>query len=116
MSPALPLLVAAAARSVGTASGGGIPVVSFDPGDTRDLPGAGTLGHLANGIGTFALLAAMVGVFVGAVVWAFGHYSQNYQQSLNGRRGVLVSGLAAILIGAAPVLINFFLGVGEKVK
>ncbi|MBO0693869.1 MAG: hypothetical protein J2P58_13280 [Acidimicrobiaceae bacterium] len=116
MSNTLPLLTAVAARYAGVASGGGTPVVSFDPGDTSALPGESTLGHLANGIGTFALIAAMIGVIVGAVMWAFGHYSQNYQQALNGRRGVLVSGLAAVLIGAAPVLINFFLGIGEKVK
>jgi urea transporter len=91
-------------------------VVSFDPGDTSSLPGASTLSSLANGIGTFALIAAMVGVIIGAVMWAFGHYSQNYQQALNGRKGVLVSALAAILIGAAPFLINFFLGVGQAVK
>jgi uncharacterized membrane protein len=97
-----------------SSSAGG--VVSFDPGDTSALPGASTLSSLANGIGTFALIAAMVGVIVGAVMWAFGHYSQNYQQALNGRKGVLVSGLAAILIGAAPILINFFLTVGQGVK
>lgn len=110
-----PLMAAVVARFVGAASGG-TGVVSFDPGDTTAVPGESTLGHLANGIGTFALIAAMIGVIVGAVMWAFGHYSQNYQQALNGRRGVLVSGLAAILIGAAPVLINFFLGVGQKVQ
>jgi hypothetical protein len=47
-------------------------------------------------------------VVIGAVIWAFGHYSQNYQQAYNGRKGVMISGLAAILMGAAPHLINFF--------
>jgi MFS family permease len=91
-------------------------VVSFTPGDTSALPGFPQLSQLANGIGTFALIAAMVGVIIGAVMWAFGHYSQNYQQAYNGRKGVMVSGLAAILIGAAPMLINFFLGFGQTVK
>lgn len=91
-------------------------VVSLHIGDTSTLPGHAVLAHLANGIGTFALIAAMVGVIVGAVMWAFGHYSQNYQQAYNGRKGVLVSGLAALLIGAAPILVNFFVGVGQTVK
>ncbi|MCL2393492.1 MAG: DUF6112 family protein [Acidimicrobiaceae bacterium] len=117
MSTVVPLFATVAARYAGAAAtGGGSAVVSFQPGDTTVVPGASTLSHLANGIGTFALFAAMIGVIVGAVMWAFGHYSQNYQQALNGRRGVLVSGLAAVLIGAAPILINFFLGVGEKVR
>jgi hypothetical protein len=55
----------------------------------------------------------MAGVIIGAVMWAFGHYSQNYQQAYNGRKGVLVSGVAAILIGAAPMMINFFLHLGQ---
>jgi hypothetical protein len=39
-------------------------------------------------------------------------HSQNYHQSFAGRRAVLVAGLAALLIGAAPTLINFFFGAG----
>jgi len=45
-------------------------------------------------------------------MWAFGHYSQNYQQAYNGRRGVMVSALAALLIGGASPIINFFVGKG----
>ena len=70
------------------------------------LPGYQELVNLTNGIGGWALIAAMIGMVVGAVMWAFGHYSQNYQQAYNGRRGVLVSGLAALLIGGAPQIIN----------
>jgi MFS family permease len=72
------------------------------------LPGTHVLNMLAGGIGSWALIAAMVGVVVGGVMWAFGHYSQNYQHAYNGRKGVLVSGLAALLVGAAPMVINWF--------
>lgn len=117
MSTVAPLLAFVAARYVGATTGGtNTNIDSFDPGDTSALPGAGTLSHLANGIGTFALVAAMVGVMIGAVMWAFGSYSQNYQQAVNGRKGVMVSALAAVLIGAAPHLVNFFLGIGGEVK
>ena len=47
-------------------------------------------------------------------MWAFGHYSQNYQQAYNGRKGVMVAGLAALLIGGAPYIINFFVIAGSK--
>jgi hypothetical protein len=46
---------------------------------------------------------------------AFGHYSQNYQQAYNGRRGVVVSALAAVLIGGAPYIISFFLHRGAAI-
>jgi len=93
--------------------GGSVPGLSPD---SRALPGSNVLQSLANGLGYWALVAAMVGVVVGAVLWAFGHYSQNYQQAYNGRRGVMVSGVAAILVGAAPQVIRFFLHTGQGVS
>ena len=47
-------------------------------------------------------------------MWAFGHYSQNYQQAYNGRKGVMVSALAAALIGGAPYIVNFLLSKGSS--
>lgn len=85
--------------------------VSMKP-DSGGLPGWKVLQSLTDGLGAWALMAAMAGVVIGAVMWAFGHYSQNYQQAYNGRRGVLVSGLAAILIGGAPNIVNFFIHAG----
>ena len=52
----------------------------------------------------------------GAAVWAWASHSHNHQYTANGRRAALVSALAALLIGAAPALINFFAEAGEKVK
>jgi hypothetical protein len=76
------------------------------------LPGGSTLQQLVNGIGGWALIVALVGVLIGAGAWALGAHSQNYHQSFSGRKAVLVSGLAALLIGAAPTLINFFFHTG----
>jgi hypothetical protein len=45
-------------------------------------------------------------------IWAFGHFSHNYQQSYSGRRGVIVSGVAALLIGASSQIIGFFFSQG----
>lgn len=81
--------------------------------DPTQLPGATILQNLANGIGGWAEVAAMLGVVVGAIMWAFGHYSQNYQQAYNGRKGVMVSALAALLIGGAPYIVNVLLAKGN---
>jgi hypothetical protein len=78
------------------------------------LPGGGTLQQLVNGLGAWALIAALAGLVIGAASWALGVHSQNFQQSLVGRRAVLVSGLAALLIGAAPHLVNFFFSQGTN--
>jgi hypothetical protein len=76
------------------------------------LPGGGTLQALVNGLGAWALIAALVGLVIGAAAWALGVHSQNFQQSMVGRRAVLVSALAALLIGAAPPIVNFFFNQG----
>ncbi len=81
-----------------------------------DLPGGSVLQRLTDGLGGWALVLALVGLVVGAAAWALGVHSQNFQQSLVGRRAVLVSALAALLIGAAPALINFFFHAGQGVK
>lgn len=87
----------------------GFPTMSLpNAPDPTNLPGSSVLSGLTNGVEAWALIAAVVGVVIGAIMWAFGHYSQNYQQAYNGRRGVMVSALAALLIGGAPQLIQFF--------
>lgn len=84
--------------------------------DPKGLPGGQVLQQLTNGIGAWALLLSLVALLVGAALWALGSHSQNYQQSFTGRRAVLVSGLAALLIGAAPALVNFFFHAGQAVR
>jgi Family of unknown function (DUF6112) len=78
------------------------------------LPGGGTLQALVNGLGAWALIAALAGLVIGAAAWALGVHAQNYQQSMVGRRAVLVSAFAALLIGAAPEIVNFFFGQGTN--
>jgi hypothetical protein len=91
------------------------PGLSVNPG-ASSLPGAAQLQSLINGLGFWALLAALAGMLVGAVLWAVGHHSSNSQQAYSGRKGVLVSGAAAMVIGAAPALIRFFFNLGSAVK
>jgi Family of unknown function (DUF6112) len=79
------------------------------------LPGGSELQALTNGLGGWALMLALVGLLIGAVMWALGSHTQNYHQSYSGRRAVLVSGLAALVIGAAPALVNFFFHAGTNV-
>src|SRR5579863_6310406 len=93
-------------------AGSGSGPVDMTP-DPKALPGFDVLHSLTNGLGGWALIAAMAGIVIGAVMWAFGHYSHNYQQAYNGRRGVLLSGLAAILIGGAPYIVNLLVQKGS---
>ena len=89
--------------------------VSLNP-NTGNLPGGQVLQNLTNGLGGWALIAALIGLLIGAATWALGSHSQNFHQSSVGRKTVLISALAALLIGAAPGLINFFFSQGTGIK
>ena len=88
--------------------------LSLSP-SSRALPGSATLQKLTNGLGWWALLASLIGLVIGAATWALGAHTNNYQHATTGRRAVLVSGAAALLIGAAPTLLNFLFGAGQSI-
>jgi predicted phage tail protein len=73
------------------------------------------LQQIIDGIGAWALVGSLGALLLGAALWAIGSHTQNMHQSAQGRRAVLTSLGAAILIGAAPNLINFFFKTGLSV-
>lgn len=106
-----PILLAATNGAAGGSTG-----FDIQPAQGGNLPGDAVLTNLASGVGHWALLASIVGVIVGGVMWAFGHFAHNYQQSYSGRRGVIVSGVAALLIGASQTIVGFFFTQGTQVR
>ncbi len=89
--------------------------VSLNPSSTA-LPGGAVIQSLINGVAFWALIASLAALVIGAAMWAIGNQMQNMQQSSAGRRAVLTSVASAILLGAAPTLINFFFATGTTVK
>ena len=83
-----------------------------------DRPAAGERG-VANGavvaLLCAALVASLVGLVLGAAAWALGSHTNNYQYANTGRKAVLASGIAALLIGAAPTLVNFLFQTGHGI-
>lgn len=88
--------------------------VSLSP-STSDLPGSAALQQIADGLASWALIAALVALLIGAALWAMGSHTQNLHHSMAGRRTVLASLIAAVLIGGAPALINFFFSTGQSI-
>lgn len=84
--------------------------------DPAQLPGGEILQSLTNGIMGWGLILALAALMISAVGWALGANSQNHHYALAGKRGVLISGLAALLIGAAPAIVNFFFNTGTTVR
>lgn len=83
---------------------------------TTALPGSAALQQIANGLASWALIGALIALLLGAALWAVGSHTQNMHQSMAGRRAVVTSLVAAVLIGAAPSLVNFFFHTGLAVK
>jgi len=89
-------------------------IVNITP-SSGGLPGSSQLVSLANGLAFWALIAAVVALVAGAAMWAIGSNSQNMHQSMAGRRTVVAAFVAAVIIGAAPHLIQWFYAVGSRV-
>jgi hypothetical protein len=83
--------------------------------DPTGLPGSAALQSLISGIAFWALLASLGGLLISAAVWALSSHSGNYQYSALGRRGTVISAVAAFLVGAAPAIVNFFENLGTTV-
>jgi len=80
------------------------------------LPGGAVAQTMVNGIGFYALVFCVVGLVLSAGLWAVGAFSNNYTQSVNGKKGFLVCAGAALAVGAASYLVDYFYGVGGDVK
>jgi hypothetical protein len=88
--------------------------VNLNP-DPDELPGANVLSSLTNGLGGWALMFSLIGFLAGCGMWALGSNSSNYNQTLVGKRAVIVSLVTAGLVGGAPALINFLFGTGRTI-
>lgn len=88
--------------------------VDLNPNPSK-LPGGQVLERLTDGIAGFALIFCLIGLVVGAGLWALGGTSSNYQQTLVGKRAFAVSVVGALLIGGAAAIINFFYGAGQSI-
>jgi Family of unknown function (DUF6112) len=89
--------------------------VSVKP-DPQGLPGSKVLQDLINGLAFWSLLASLAGVLIGAAVWALASHGNNHHWASRGRSGALVSAAAALVVGAAGAIVNFFEAAGSKVK
>ncbi|MCL2418073.1 MAG: DUF6112 family protein [Conexibacteraceae bacterium] len=80
------------------------------------LPGSKVLQQIVNGADAWALAITLIGAFIGAAVWAVASHSNSHHYAARGRMGALVSAGAALVIGAAPGLVNFFSHLGASAK
>src|SRR6201995_5687352 len=80
----------------------------------KALPGRNVLQQLVNGAEAWALAVALLGAFIGAALWAVASHTHNPHYASRGRMGALISAPSALIVGAAPGLVNFFEHLGTK--
>jgi hypothetical protein len=85
--------------------------VNVTPNSTG-LPGINELQNIVGALLTIGLIAALAGLAIAATAWALGSHSANPVLAGRGKTGVLVSFVAAGLIGGAVALIDFFSAAG----
>jgi hypothetical protein len=81
--------------------------IHVDP-NNNGLPGVNAALRIVGALLTFGLIAAVVGIAIGAIVWAVGSHASNPHHASRGKAGVLVSAAAAVLVGSAVTIVNFF--------
>jgi hypothetical protein len=92
--------------------------LAYDPGITPNeggLPGLDVLKQVMGSVNLFGIIAVVGALTVSASVWAWGHHSGGHQAEANGKKGVLVSAGAALLLGAANGIVAFFSALGTQV-
>lgn len=92
-----------------------VPAVTAHPNVTA-LPGSNVLQQLVNGAEAWALAVALLGAFIGAALWALASHTHNHHYAARGRMAAVVSAAAALVVGSAPGIVNFFQHLGTTAK
>lgn len=93
-----------------------IPIkVDINP-DPGKLPGGTQIQTLLDGLGGWALFAALAGLLISSMAWALGSFGGNYHAVSRGKTGVMVCAACALIAGAAAPIINFFSQLGSQVR
>ena len=88
-----------------------VSTVNISP-NTNGLPGITELQNIVGALLTVGVIASLAGLVIAAIVWAVGNHSANPALAGRGKTGVLVACVAALLVGGADTLINFFVTAG----
>lgn len=84
--------------------------------NTNGLPGTNEAEKLVGALLTFGLIAAVAGVAIASITWALGSHSANPHLAGRGKTGVIVACIAALLVGGADILVNFFASAGASLS
>jgi hypothetical protein len=94
-------------------------LLAYDPGVSPKeggLPGLSVLKDVVSSINLFGIIAIVGALVAAGVMWAWGSHTGSHQAEANGKKGVLISAGAALLLGGANGIIMFFSEMGTKIR
>jgi hypothetical protein len=80
------------------------------------LPGIASLLRMIGGLATIGFILCTAGVIGGAAAWGLCGATNNPYGTLTAKRTVALSLFGALIIGAASVLIRFFVNAGSSLN
>lgn len=94
-------------------------LLAYDPGVAPrggGLPGLPVLTNVVSSINLFGIVAVVGALVVAGVMWAYGSQTGAHQAEANGKKGVLISVGAALLLGGANGIVAFFSQLGTGIQ
>jgi Family of unknown function (DUF6112) len=91
-------------------------VVNVPPPSPDFLPGSTQLSNLVAGVEYLALVVLVATMAWFAVEWAIAHHTNNPYHTQSGKVGFLRAAGAAILVGSASALVDYFWRVGGQIR
>lgn len=76
-------------------------------GDSVTIPGLARFKGIVSALVPFALVACVLAVIIGAIMWALGGFTNNPHRAASGKTTVLWSLVAAIVIGASGFAVGW---------
>ncbi len=76
-------------------------------GDSVTIPGLARFKGIVSAMVPFALVACVLAVIIGAIMWALGGFTNSPHRAASGKTTVLWSLVAAVVIGAAGFVVGW---------
>jgi hypothetical protein len=96
------------------AAAGSAWTVNVSP-NSNGLPGNNVWDNITGGLMHWGLIASVIAIVVGAMVWQLAGHGQNPHWASRGRVGALMGAGGALLTGAAPAIVNWAAQAGHTV-
>jgi uncharacterized membrane protein len=83
--------------------------------NSKGLPGGNVWDTIAGGLQSWGLIAGVISIIAGAIVWTLGSHTHNPHVASRGRAGALIGAAGGLLTAAAPAIVEWGAHLGNTV-